>query len=109
MGKFCIFKYEGMIMNWIKRLFCNHDYISFGKYYENWEGDWFEGTPLTYVDVYHVTKCRKCQKIKHKRIIQKRFIGWNANRDYQYYLIATGVTSYDDWLLELLKKYNKPL
>jgi len=83
----------------LKKLFCKHDYLSLGKYYKTWAGDWVEITPITYVDIYHVTICRKCMKEKHKKIIHKRFIGWNANRDYQYYLIATGITSYNDWLL----------
>lgn len=83
----------------LKKLFCKHDYLSLGKYYETWSGDLVDTTPITYVDVYNVIKCRKCQKIRHKRIIRKRFTGWNANRDYQYYLISKDIISYSDWLL----------
>lgn len=85
----------------LKKLFCKHDYISYGKYYDTYEGERIDFTPLTYVEVFEVFKCRKCQKVKHKRVLKREFIGWLANIKYRVYLEKKGIYDWENWLLEL--------
>jgi hypothetical protein len=85
----------------LKKLFCKHDYVSLGKYYKTFEGEWVNATPITYVKVCEAFKCKKCQKIKHKKLFVRKFVGWNANRDYQRFLRSEDVPNWDEWLLRL--------
>lgn len=86
-------------MSLFNYIFCNHEYISLGKYYDIFEGDLKYGIPTTYVYIYEPVKCRKCQKIKHPIILKKKFIGWNDNIEYQQRLLNKDIPKYDDWVL----------
>ena len=95
-------------MNFLKKLFCQHPYTAIDTFYQT---DYDYGTlwyPHTYIIVYRVLKCFKCDKEIHQKILVKEFTGWNDNRNYQRWLQSEGILPYDEYVLKTNKEveYN---
>ena len=87
----------------LEQFFCRHDDSEeIGKYFSKYEcwGISRTNVPETYLDIYKVYKCNKCGKNYHKRILNKKFLGWNDNRFYQEKLREQGFISEDDFILQ---------
>lgn len=88
-------------MTFLKKLFCPH-YFTYnrGGYYKT-SSYWNNNTyPDTFIDVYSVSECMKCKKIIHRKILTKKFFGWNDNRKYREWLKDIGYAPYDEYILK---------
>ena len=87
----------------LEQFFCRHDNSEeIGKYfstYQYWDMS-KTSLPETYLNIYRVYKCSKCNKSYHKKILKKEFLGWNDNRFYQEKLRKQGFISEDVFILQ---------